>query len=185
MKNPILQLTLLLFLVGCTDRRTGSPSESEHHEGDEQKNHASQAPVSSRFSVDILLSDAARKKLIDSKETIIVSGDFTGHPKQGTEARYLDIKSGDVNLGIVTQEKYPGEAAIFKELNLNPDALVRINSQGPRILLSAYSGRRSAKNNLLRCDDYDGSFDSIRGRTIAIRCQLIAEPLHNPASPSP
>ena len=175
MKNPILQLTLLPFLVGCTDRRTGPPSGSEHNEGDKQKNHASQPPVSSQFSVDVLLSDAARKKLIDSKETIIVSGDFTGHPKQGTEARYLDIKSGDVDLGIVKQEIDPGETAIFNELNLNPDALARIDSQGPHILISVYSGRRSAKDNLLRCEYYDGSFASIRARTIAIRCQLITE----------
>jgi hypothetical protein len=45
--------------------------------------------------VKVQLSDAARKKLTESKETIIVAGYFTGRPKQGTEARYLDIKSGD------------------------------------------------------------------------------------------
>jgi len=125
--------------------------------------------------VNLQLSDAARTKLIDNKETIIVTGSFTGHPKQGTEARFLDIKSGDVVLGDVKQEIHPGETAIFDQLNLNPDALARIDSQGPHILMDVYSGRRSSKNNLLDCNVYDGSLDSVHGRTIEIFCQLIRE----------
>jgi hypothetical protein len=143
--------------------------------GSGQGNIVLQASTSSQFTVDVQLSEAARKKLIDSKETIIVAGYFTGHPTQGTEVRYLDIKSGDVVLGDVKQEIYPGETAIFNEVNLNPDALSRIDSEGPHILTNVYSGRRSSKDNLLDCEDYDGSFDSIRGRTIVIRCQLIEE----------
>jgi hypothetical protein len=185
MKYPIPPLALLL-LFGCGDRRTASPSQFEHHDGGEQRNHASQVPVLSQFSVDVRLSDAARKKLVDSKETIIVAGYVTGHPKQGTEARYLDIKSGDVVLGDVKQEIRPGETARFSELNLNTDALTRIDSQGLHILISPYSGRRSSKDNLLDCEYYDGSFESIRGRTIVIRCQLIEErfPLGPAYSPS-
>ena len=73
------------------------------------------------------------------------------------------------------QEIHPGEIAIFNELNLNPDALARIDSQGPHILTNVSSGRRSSKDNLLDCEDYDGSFESIHGRTIVVRCQLIEE----------
>lgn len=77
----------------------------------------------------VTLSEAARKKLIDNKESIIVAGYFTGHPKLGTPTHYLDIKSGDVILGDVKQEIRPGETAIFKQLNLDPDALARIDSK--------------------------------------------------------
>jgi hypothetical protein len=125
--------------------------------------------------VKVQLSDAARKKLIESKETIIVAGYFTGRPKQGIEARFLDIKSGDVVLGDVKSEIRPGETAVFDELNLNPDALARIDSQGRHILIDVYSGRRSSKDNLLDCEVYDGAFESIHGRTIVISCQLIDE----------
>lgn len=121
------------------------------------------------------LSDAARRRLLASKETIIVSGSLTGHPNPGIDPRYLDIKSGDVDLGEVKQEIRPGETAIFDQLNLNPDALARVDSQSPHILMDVYSGRRSSKDNLLDCDDYDGGVEQIRGRTIVIRCQLIEE----------
>jgi hypothetical protein len=160
MRHQILPLASLLLLCGCNRPRTATPSQSEHR---------------GLFSVNVQLSEAASTKLIDNKETIIVDGTFTGHPKQGTEARYLDIKSGDVVLGDVKQEIRPGETAIFDQLNLNPDALAHIDSQGPHILMDVYSGRRSSKDNLLDCDDFDGAFESIRGRTIAIRCQLIEE----------
>ena len=155
-----MPLAFALVLCGCSRPRTAAPSQPE------QKG---------LFSVKVQLSDAATKKLIDSKETIIIAGDFTGHPKQGTQTRYLDIKSGDVVLGGVKQEIRPGQTAIFDQPNLNPDALAQIDSQSPHILMDVYSGRRSSKNNLLGCDVYDGSFESIRGRTIVIRCQLIEE----------
>jgi hypothetical protein len=156
----MLLFVLALLLFGCNHPRAATPSQSNHR---------------GLFSVNVQLSEAASKKLIDNKETIIVDGSFTGHPKQGTEARYLDIKSGDVILGDVKQEIHPGETATFGQLNLNPDALARIDSQGPHVLMDAVSGRRSSKDNLLYCDDYDGSLESIRGRTIVIRCQLIEE----------
>jgi hypothetical protein len=160
MRHHILPLALLLLLCGCNRPHTAAPSHSEHR---------------GLFSVNVQLSEAANRKLIDNKETIIVAGDFTGHPKQGAEARYLDIKSGDVVLGDVKQEIRPGETAIFEHLDLKPDALARIDSQEPHVLIDVYSGRKSAKDNLLYCDDYDGGFESIRGRTIVIRCQLIGE----------
>jgi hypothetical protein len=160
MQRSTLPITLVLLLVACNRPRTAAPSESEHR---------------GLFGVNVQLSEAASKNLIDNKETIIVSGDFTGHPKQGTETRYLDIKSGDVVLGDVKQEIRPGETAIFDQLNLNRDALARIESQSPHILINVYSGRRSSKDNLLDCDYYDGSFESVRGRTIDIRCQMIEE----------
>jgi hypothetical protein len=160
MRHHILALALLSLLCGCSRPRTAAPSQREDR---------------ALFSVNVQLSDAARRELIASRETIIVSGSLTGHPKPGIETRYLDIKSGDVDLGEVKQEIHPGETAIFNQLNLNPDALARVDSPSPHILMDAYSGRRSSKDNLLDCDIYDGGLEQIRGRTIVIRCQLIEE----------
>ncbi len=173
MRNAIFSLGLMLLMVGCTEHRAGH-SESEQRAANERNKAAATVPASPEFSVNVRLSDAAKKKLIDSKETIIVAGYFTGHPKHGTERRYLDIKSGQVDLGDVEVEIHPDETAMFNDLKLKPDALARIDS-GPSILIDVFSGRKSSKDNLLYCEVYDGSFESIHGRTIDIPCQLIEE----------
>jgi hypothetical protein len=129
MRHRILPLILVVLLSGCERPPGETPSQPGRQEF---------------FAVNTQLSVAANKKLIDDKETIIVAGNFTGHPKQGTEARYLDIKSGDVVLGDVKKEIRPGETATFDKLNLNPGALARIGSQ-PQVFLEVYSGRRSSK----------------------------------------
>jgi hypothetical protein len=173
MRYPILLLSLALLLFGCKFPPTTAHSGSDRTV--EQQKTIANPVASSQFSVNVQLSEAARDKLTDSKETIIVAGYFTGHPKAGTEARYLDIKSGEVPLGDVRQEIRPGETAVFNQLNLNSDAVSRIDSQGPHILISVFSGRRSSKNSLLHCTLYDGALESLRGKTIVIRCQLIEE----------
>lgn len=91
MRYFILLLALVPLLFGC------SVPPSTAHSGsvqtvDQQKDIA-ELLAASQFSVNVQLSEGAREKLNHSKETIIVAGDFTGHPKEGTEARYLDIKS--------------------------------------------------------------------------------------------
>src|ERR1035441_3481354 len=100
MRYAIFSLGLILVMVGCTEHRAGH-SESEQGAANEQNKAAAAVSGSPEFSVNVRFSDAAKKKLIDSKETIIVAGYFTGNPKQGTELRYLDIKSGQVDLGDV------------------------------------------------------------------------------------
>jgi hypothetical protein len=160
MRHHILPLALVLLLCGCNRPRTATPSQSEHRG----------LVQCERTTLGGSQHETYRQQRNDHR-----CRNLHRHPKQGTEARYLDIKSGDVVLGDVKQEIRPGETAIFDQLILNPDAPARIDSQGPHILMDVYSGRRSSKDNLLDCDDYDGGFESIRGRTIVIRCQLIEE----------
>jgi hypothetical protein len=138
--------------------------------------HAVIHPVvrSPEFSVHVQLSKAARKKLTQDKETIIVLVSFMGYPKEGTEARFLN-KPGHVLLGEVRREIQPSETATFEPINLKSDAFARIDSQGPLIFIEVFSGRRSSKDNLLDCEDYEGSLESVLGRTMVLRCQLIEE----------
>ena len=102
-----------------------------------------------------------------------------GHPKKGTEARFLD-KVGQVLLGEVRREIRAGETATFEQIDLNPDAMAQIDSLGPRVFIEVFSGRRSSKDNLLDYEDYEESFDSVFGQTIVLRCQLIEERFPRP-----
>src|ERR1700719_1192820 len=129
---------------------------------------------SPEFSVYVQLSKAARKKLTQDKETIIVLVCFMGYPKEGTEARFLS-KPGYVLLGEVRREIQPSETATFEPINLRSDAFAQIDSRGPLIFIEVYSGRKSSKDNLLDCEDYEGSLESVLERTMVLRCQLIEE----------
>jgi len=161
-------LALVPLLLGCNRPLASSQSGSDQTV-DQQKN------IGAVFSVNVQLSERAKKQLTEGKETIIVAASFTGHPKEGTEAKYLDIKSREVNLGDVQQEIWPGQTAVFNQLNLDPDAVSRIDLQGPHILVDVFSGRKSSKDNLLSCEDFDEQFELLRGRTILIHCRLITE----------
>ena len=141
--------------------------------------HSDQVVVDSlarspHFSVEVQLSDAARKKLIDDEETIIVLASFTGSPKEGAESRFLS-KARQVRLGEIEREIRPGEITTFEQMNLNPDALAQVDSQGPVVFIEASSGRQSSKNNLLDCDDYEGGFASVLGTTVVLHGRLIDE----------
>ena len=70
----------------------------------------------------------------------------------------------------------PGETAVFNQLNLTPMQCLELIRRACTLLIDVYSGRKSSKDNLLRCEDYDGALESLSGRTIPIRCQLIVGP---------
>jgi len=168
MRYPIFSFGLMLLMAGCSKQGAGH-SGSERQAANEQNKAAAMAFASPEFSVSVRLSDAANRKLIDSKETIMVEGFLSGHPKNATELR-------PVFLGRVEAEIHPSETATFNDLRLTPDALARIDSHGPRILIIVSSGKLST-DNLLACEVYDGNFELINGRTIDIPCQLIEERL--------
>ena len=167
MRYPIFSFGLMLLMVGCSKHGAGH-SESERQAATEQNKAVAMAFAPPEFSVSVRLSDAANRKLIDRKETIMVEGFLSGHPKNATELR-------PVILGRVEAEIHPSETATFNNLRLTPDALALIDSRGPRILIVVSSGRFT--DNLLACEVYDDNFELIKGRTIDIPCQLIEERL--------
>jgi hypothetical protein len=169
MRYPIFSFELMLLLrVGCSNHGAGR-SESERQAATEQNKAVAVAFAPPEFSVSVRLSDAANRKLIDRKETIMVEGFLSGHPKNATELR-------PVILGRVEAEIHPSETATFNDLRLTPDALALIDSRGPRILIVVSSGKLFT-DNLLACEVYDDNFELINGRTIDIPCQLIEERL--------
>jgi hypothetical protein len=168
MRYPIFWFGLMLLMVGCSEHGTGH-SESERQAATKQDQAAAMSFASPEFSVSVRLSDAANRKLIDSKETIMVEGFLSGHLKNATELR-------PVILGRVEAEIHPSETATFNDLRLTPDALALIDSHGPRILIVVSSGKLSTDNRLA-CEVYDDNFELINGRTIDIPCQLIEERL--------
>ena len=136
---------------------------------------SSQTPVHG-FKVNVSYSERAKKKLLDSKETVIAIAYFTGTPKAGTPFRqYKQYASrpGPMGLGENEVEVLPGEAATFQDLKLKQGALPLLDSQGPQLLINVVSGRKSSKDNLLACSIYEGPLKAVEGTVIPIHCKLI------------
>ncbi len=45
----------------------------------------------------------------------------------------------------------------------------------PEMLINVYTSRKVFQDNLLHCDLFQGPFDAIPDKPIAINCKLIAE----------
>lgn len=128
------------------------------------------------FRVEVSLSEKAKKKLNESKETVIAIAYFTGTVRGGIPFRqYKQYASrpGPIGLGETEIEVSPGKPADFSDLKLNQGALPLLDSSGPQLLINVVSGRKSSENNLLDCDIYEGPLKSVVGTSIPIHCKLI------------
>lgn len=106
-----------------------------------------QTPAHS-FRVNVSLSEKAKKKLVDSKETVIAIAYFTGSPKAGTPFRqYKQFASrpGPMGLGENEVEALPGEGLTFQDLKLKQGALPLLDSQGLQLLINVVSGGNRLK----------------------------------------
>lgn len=168
----VVSLAMLAFLAnGCTRQQSGPTVPSERTE------HGQQIEVggpANGFSVNLAFSERAKNTLSERKETVVVAGYVTGYPKPGAPKQYVS-DMGEIALGQVRTEVPPGDVVSFNEIQLRPDALKQIDSQGPQLLINVFSGRRSSKDNLLDCGIYEGSLRAVQGRKIPISCKLIGE----------
>ena len=170
MRKRLLWLIGSMFLCcGCFPYVTahGQQSEARLAVG----STPSPSPVD--FTIDITLSDRAKKKLTESKETVIVAAYLSGTAKKGALKRYAH--DGEVGLGDIDIETAPGESAKFKDVKPKEDAFRQTDKQSPQILINVFSGRKSSKDNLIICDIYEGTLESIRQRILPISCALIEE----------
>jgi hypothetical protein len=129
--------------------------------------------------VDVTFSGKAREKLVENKETVIVSAMYTGSPTP--EARRSGkYEMGEVGLGDAQVEIVPGQTAQFGNALLDQNALEQTDKKEPQLLINVFSGRKSSKNNLLGCDLYEGSLEAVQHKSIPIACSLIEE--HAPSA---
>jgi hypothetical protein len=121
------------------------------------------------FSVAVTLSDAAAKRLSSSGEQITVSAMLGGEAKPGVET-----EDGTIALGDMRREANAKGIASFGPVRLAPSELRKIAGP-PRLLINVFTSRRVFENNLLNCGIFDGPFEEIPERPIAIACKLIEE----------
>ncbi len=125
------------------------------------------------FYVNVTLTEKARRRLEESKETIIVSASVYGEPKKNSPVKVNDV--GLVDLVNNRQIELPGAGRVqFNNLVISATKLDQLVSKDYTVNINVFSGRRSSQDNLLACDFFDGKISKIQPG-ITLKCGLIGE----------
>lgn len=133
------------------------------------------------FTVVVTLSDAARKKLSQSGESVIVGAEYFGEPAADAGKDMInDI--GAIDLGRREVEIPGAGKARFDGSALKRDRLAFVKGK-PQVNVNVWSGRKSSPDNLLNCDMFQNAIEVAAQKPIKLHCRLIAEPDENTRQP--
>lgn len=125
------------------------------------------------FQVIVSLSEAARKKLGDAGESVIVSASYYGDGKPGLPPKILN-EVGQVDIGRAQVELQGMGRAMLDGSAVQRERLDFIAGD-PQVNVNVFSGRRSSPDNLLDCDFFQDSIGVAAEMPVEINCRLIAE----------
>ena len=125
------------------------------------------------FEIEVSLSPKAEEKLKAIRETIIVAAYFSGIPKDTTLKDYL--KYGELAINSNERELSDNRVAKFEGIKFSRTLLDTIPAKNMNLLINVYSGRRSAKDNLLDCDILNKPISEIKGKKFVLKGKLIGE----------
>lgn len=125
------------------------------------------------FQVDVTLSDAARKKLAEAGESVIVSVSYYGDGKPGLSPKILN-EVGLVDIGRA-QVELQGEGRATLDGSAVQRERLDFIAGDLQINVNVFSARRSSPDNLLDCGFFQDSIGVVAEKPVEISCQLIAE----------
>ncbi|MCW5580817.1 MAG: hypothetical protein KIS72_05725 [Luteimonas sp.] len=123
------------------------------------------------FDVEVALSDAARKRLGDSGESVVVAAMYYAAAKAGAPAGVLndvgmvDIGNARVELEGQGRAAFDGSAVLGERLEFTEGE--------PQVNVNVYSGRRSSADNLLDCGFFQDTLAVATAAPVRIACDLI------------
>ena len=132
---------------------------------------AGDSVVMPAFTIDVDLSDKARKKLKADSETIIVAAYFSGTPTDTTSEAYR--KEGDYFVATSKQELQNGHIATFDNVRFAKTRYDSLADKDIQVLINVYSGRRSTGDNLLECDILQEPMSRVKGNRFVLKGKLI------------
>ena len=126
------------------------------------------------FTIDISLSPAARKKLNEAQETIIVDVAFVGRPKNPNDPNMTE--DGQYIVGTYVKELPVGKTRYkIRDAKLSGPLFAGLRDPNYFISMNVYSGRKSSPNNLLSVDYLYKDIEFMAGKISAVSAKLISE----------
>lgn len=165
-------LAASFLFLGCNGN---SGSAAQNLESNETTHKQETAPSHvPGFDVNVVLVGEARRKIPQSRESIIVIGYVSGIAKPGVRDEDLD-GMGDVTICNLKSEMERAGTFHFPGFDIPEKKIEQVQGPDFELLINAVSGRRSSKDNLLDCGTYQGGFKAVQNHTIEIECRMIGE----------
>lgn len=125
------------------------------------------------FEVEIVLSEMAKDRLLNPKESIIVFAEFTGEPKD-TISEGLN-ETGQLMLRTSMMELYSPWIVKFEDIFIPGKMFDRLLNKDFEVSVQIWTGRKTSEYNLLSGDLIYGPISKIKGTRQKLNAKLIRE----------
>lgn len=185
----LFYLAFLLAIISCSGNRErtsandsipeASSPEDVYDDPDEQEGTSGNFSENGdsltigEFEIEIVLSDAAEKKLNAAGETIIVQAYLSGIPREGLNIEVDEM--GEMYLGEPRVELSGTRVARFENLNISRSSYEALADKDLNVLINVFSGRRTTDLNLLDCEILEEPMSAVIGRRHVLKGKLIGE----------
>lgn len=137
--------------------------------------HGAETAQTPAFDVAVSLSPAARERLAQGHETIIVAVDVFGMAI--AHSHHHPDQMGQIDLGSGQRVELGGAGvAHFRPVVYQTDLLNDVQDRKLIVLVNVFSGRHSSPDNLLDCGIFEDDVRIAASAPVQIHCKLIAEP---------
>jgi|WetSurMetagenome_2_1015567.scaffolds.fasta_scaffold35028_2 hypothetical protein len=180
----IIKLLLIpTILIACTS----NPKEKEniHKDGLPQKkieiqNNSNNISIDNAdsvlipsFEIEIVLSEMAKERLLNPKESIIAFAEFAGEPKD-TISEGLN-ESGQLMLKTAMIEFYSPWKVKIENIFIQRKMYDRLLNKDFEVSVQIWTGRKTSEYNLLSGDLIYGPISKIKGTRQKLNAKLIKE----------
>ena len=131
------------------------------------------------FAIDVKLDDAAKSKLTESNETIIVAAYLSFYEEQKSPKQYRDYVGEDGSFLVAEKRielKHDMTRATFDQITCSREIFDIITDEDKakiEVLINIFSGRKAFQNNLLDCDILQEKINDVAGKSYTLACKLI------------
>lgn len=182
----MIRLRLLfipIVLIGCTTKQSDIkkvPKDNLIQNHTERSNKMIEDPLNNKdsllipsFEVEIVLSEKAKARMLDPKESIIVYGEFSGEPND-TISRGLN----EVDLLMLASFKLEIDAPWVVKIDkiyIPKGIYDRLKNKDFDVSIQIWTGRMSSEFNLLQGELVYGPISEIKGSRHKLKAKLIGE----------
>jgi hypothetical protein len=127
-----------------------------------------------QFSIAVILSETAQKKLQGIHESVLVIAYFDGDPLPGKGKDNSPMR--DVVLGSDEKLVDDKNVATFTDTKISQSNWDDLSDKNYFVTINVVSARKLSKDNLLDCADPIDRISTFVGKSTQVSCRLIGEP---------